>query len=192
MTTAVTQGSLRLGEVGPEISGPPGSVLTFGPNGRTLSGKAAAASSSTTALEKFADTIVAPAGTTTTADGPVHTAADLLGAGVAAFPAGARLAVNYSSLVSGDGAGDVKSTTTLEFSLDGGATWNPVAAGDEAVDWFTATAINLPVTTQGQQLEIDLSAAPSFALRAVYVNDAAATASASFAASRLRWQYVAP
>lgn len=41
MTTAVTKGTLRLGEVGPEISGPPGSVLTFGPDGRTLTGQAA-------------------------------------------------------------------------------------------------------------------------------------------------------
>jgi hypothetical protein len=40
VTTAVTKGTLRLGEVGPEISGPPGSVLTFGPDGRTLTGQA--------------------------------------------------------------------------------------------------------------------------------------------------------
>jgi hypothetical protein len=39
MTTAVTKGTLRLGEVGPEISGPAGSVLTFGADGRTLTGE---------------------------------------------------------------------------------------------------------------------------------------------------------
>jgi hypothetical protein len=39
MTTAVTKGTLRLGEVGPEISGAPGTVLTFGADGRTLTGE---------------------------------------------------------------------------------------------------------------------------------------------------------
>lgn len=35
----VTQGTLRLGEVGPQLEGEPGTVLTFGSDGRTLSGQ---------------------------------------------------------------------------------------------------------------------------------------------------------
>jgi hypothetical protein len=191
MTTAVTKGTLRLGEVGPEISGPAGSVLTFGENGRTLSGQPAANARQLSALELFSSEIVAAGATTTGADGPVHTAADLLGAGVAAFPAGATLALEWISKVAATGAGDVFATLELELSTDGGATWNPLTLTGRST--FTAPGLNNPITNLVELDEFDLSGLPSFAIRPVYGNaDVSATVSASFGEPRVRWQYIAP
>jgi hypothetical protein len=148
----------------------------------------ATSSAAQQALETFADTIVAPAGTTTTADGPVHTATDV--AGVAVFDAGALLDLEWLSIVSGDGAGDVKLTFSLEISTDGGAVWAPLPV--TAIDWFTASALNLPTTSCVQRTTFDLSGLPSFALRGVFENDAAAVAGASMSKPRVKWAYVSP
>jgi hypothetical protein len=190
MTTAVPKGTLRFGEVGPEFSGEPGSVVAFGADGRTLAGIPAANAAALSALELFSAELVAPAGSTTGADGPVHTAASLLGTGVTAFPAGSSLALELLSLVSGDGAGIVEAGLTLEVSVDGGTVWAPLP--DPLVSWFTADALNVPVDTAVMFTTFDLSGLPSFALRPVYTNDAGAAATASFASPRVRWSYLAP
>jgi hypothetical protein len=191
MTTAVTKGTLRLGEVGPEISGPAGSVLTFGADGRTLSGQPAANAGALSALELFGAEIVAAGDTTTGADGPVHTAAALLGTGVAVFPAGSKLALEWISKVAATGAGDVFATLELELSTDGGTVWTPLTLTGRST--FTAPGLNNPITNLVELDEFDLSGLPSFAIRPVFGNaDVSATVSASFGEARVRWSYVAP
>lgn len=140
------------------------------------------------ALEDFGSTIVPPNTTTASADGTVHTALATIGA--AAFPAGSKLEVEFMSTLSGDGAGKVEATLELEVSLDGGATWNPVS--DDAVGWFDSVALNDPVSSIVQRDSIDLSGAPSFALRFQRINGATAVAGASFSNHKVFWAYNAP
>lgn len=185
MTTAVVKGTLRLGEVGPEISGPAGSVLTFDPDGRTLRGAPAGSSGGLSAVESLGTTIVAPGGATTSADGPEHTA--LAVTGQATFPAGSKLVCNLTSGIAGDGAGLVDATLTLEVSLDGGTTFVPQV--EVARGRFTSAGANDPLATMATALEVDLSGAPSFALRGIRANDAGAAASADFNSAVVAWAY---
>lgn len=149
----------------------------------------ATASAAQQAVETVGSEIVPALGTTTSADGPLHTA--LAVAGVAAFPAGAGLIVEWITKVAATGAGDVFGTMDVEISVDGGTVWTSLGLIGRST--FTAPGLNNPITNIVEYFQVDLSGLPSFRLRAVFGNaDVGATVSASFGEPRIKWSYLSP
>jgi hypothetical protein len=117
MTGTVTKGTLRLGEVGPEIEGTPGDVLTFDTDGRTIKGTTPSAGA---VLAPLRNTFWLDALTTTTGPGlPLKASAT-----AAAF---ATLVQAFAALDPGDNSGRF-------FFLDGdysngGIAVSPALAG---------------------------------------------------------------
>jgi hypothetical protein len=131
MTDTVANALLRQGQVGPVLAGTPGDVLTFGPDGRTVSGQAIPPPpvvSSARALLVQAGSSFAPIPpgspgniTSTPFAVPYNLAADeVLEIAVAANIVTASLPAPASSYFN---AG-----MSLEISTDGGATYAPVAS----------------------------------------------------------------
>jgi hypothetical protein len=156
MTGTVTKGTLRLGEVGPEISGNAGEFLAFGADGRTLQGTPAPGGGGAPLTRDF---YCDPGRTTSTEDGsigqPFKTAAAGIAA-IAALPPGARGAL---LLADSDAyqAEDIVITSRMSLRAigegRGSALFNSITIGNGASLVQVSNVAALTTTVENADLE---------------------------------------
>lgn len=139
----VTQGTLRLGEVGPQLEGDPGTVLTFGSDGRTLSGMpAGGGQSSTDSNSEPQETATPPLVLVLNPSPPAFGGVVVTG----------LLTINWTNAESSNAS--VGAVVRIEGSKDGGATYTQIGEDFQVSAFNPSTAavqfvtINVPVLWQ--------------------------------------------